>query len=139
MPYCVFSEADFFRLSGEVFFYFTALLLGFGALWLMNGCGKVRKVEQVKRERITMGTRLYIGNVSYGTTEADLRELFAQAGEVAECNLMIDRFTNRSRGFAFVEMADDAGAQKAIEAYNGYELDDRALMVNEARPRVERN
>jgi RNA recognition motif-containing protein len=85
-----------------------------------------------------MGTRLYVGNVSYGATEGDIQQLFEQSGAVKECHLVIDRFTSRSRGFAFVEMETEEDAQKAIEECNGYELDGRPLVVNEARPRVER-
>jgi RNA recognition motif-containing protein len=85
-----------------------------------------------------MGTRLYIGNLSYNTTESDLRELFEQAGEVVNCDLILDKFTSKSRGFAFVEMASQDDANKAIEQYNGQDFQGRNLRVNEARPREER-
>ena len=85
-----------------------------------------------------MGTRLYIGNLSYDATENDLRDLFEQAGSVTGCNLMIDRHTGRSKGFAFVEMASKEDAEKAIETYNGKDYQGRPLTVNEARPRTER-
>ncbi|MCI0488212.1 MAG: RNA-binding protein [Blastocatellia bacterium] len=82
--------------------------------------------------------RIFIGNLSYQTTEDQLSELFAQAGEVESATVITDRDTGRSRGFAFIEMDQDAGA-KAIQQFNGYELDGRAINVNEARPRPERS
>lgn len=85
-----------------------------------------------------MATKLYIGNLSYDTNEDALKELFAQAGAVASASVILDKMTGRSRGFGFVEMADDAGAAKAVETLNGYELDGRALVVNEARPMSDR-
>ncbi|MDP2838287.1 MAG: RNA-binding protein [Candidatus Moranbacteria bacterium] len=85
-----------------------------------------------------MATKLYIGGVSYGTTEDSLRDAFAQAGSVVSAKIIIDKMTGRSRGFAFVEMTTDAEAQKAIELWNGKELDGRTLTVNEARPLEER-
>jgi RNA recognition motif-containing protein len=81
---------------------------------------------------------LYVGNLSFNTMEGDIHELFSQAGTVESCNLITDRFTGKSRGFAFVEMATDDEAQKAISQYNGHALDGRTLTVNEARPREER-
>ena len=84
-----------------------------------------------------MGKRLYVGNLSYTTTEADLRNAFAASGdEVAEVKIVMDRDTGSPRGFAFVEMATDAGAQNAITALDGKELQGRALKVNEARERT---
>lgn len=85
-----------------------------------------------------MATKLYVGGVSYGTTEDSLREAFAQAGNVASAKIIIDKMTGRSRGFAFVEMSSDDEAQKAIALWNGKELDGRTLTVNEARPMEER-
>jgi cold-inducible RNA-binding protein len=82
-----------------------------------------------------MGKRLYIGNLSYGTTELDLRELFGQMGTVADAKVVMDRETGRPRGFAFIEMSTDAEAMKAIEQVNGRELDGRALNVSEAQER----
>jgi RNA recognition motif-containing protein len=83
-----------------------------------------------------MGKRLYVGNLSYSTTETDLREAFAATGhEVAETKIVLDRDTGRPRGFAFVEMATDAGAQNAIQTLNGKELQGRAMAVSEARER----
>ena len=85
-----------------------------------------------------METKLYVGNLSYTTTEDDLRTLFAQAGTVKSVTLIKDRDTGRSKGFAFVEMETQAEAQKAISLFNGTQLQDRALTVNLARPREER-
>ena len=85
-----------------------------------------------------MGTRLYIGNLSYDAMENDLRALFEQAGSVVKCDIMIDRNTGQSKGFAFVEMASQEDANKAIETCNGKDFEGRPLTVNEARPRAER-
>lgn len=85
-----------------------------------------------------MGTRLFVGNLSFNSTEGDLLELFKQAGQVTRCDLIVDKFTNRSRGFAFVEMATQEEAHKAIQMFNGKEFGGRQLTVNEARPREER-
>jgi len=85
-----------------------------------------------------MATKLYVGNLSFDTMEGDIMELFKSAGNVVSCNLITDKFTNKSRGFAFVEMSSDSEAQKAISELNGKELDGRVLTVNEARPREER-
>jgi cold-inducible RNA-binding protein len=82
-----------------------------------------------------MGNRLYVGNLSYGTTELELRELFGQMGTVADAKVVMDRETGRPRGFAFVEMSSAEEALKAIEQINGRELDGRALNVNEAQER----
>jgi cold-inducible RNA-binding protein len=85
-----------------------------------------------------MEVKLYVGNLSYTTTEDDLRTLFAQAGAVSSVALIKDRDTNRSKGFAFVEMTTQVEAQKAISMFNAFKLDDRELTVNLARPREER-
>lgn len=85
-----------------------------------------------------METRLYVGNLSYGSTEDDLQELFQQAGTVVKCELMLDKFTSRSRGFAFVEMGSPEEANKAVEMFNEQSLDGRNLRVNIAKPREER-
>ncbi|HLC95291.1 MAG TPA: RNA-binding protein [Patescibacteria group bacterium] len=85
-----------------------------------------------------MATKLYVGGVSYGTTEDGLRDAFAQAGNVVSAKIIIDKMTGRSRGFGFVEMGSDDDAQKAITLWNGKELDGRTLTVNEARPMEER-
>lgn len=84
-----------------------------------------------------MGKRLYVGNLSYSTTEADLRDAFAAGGdEVAEVKVVLDRDTGRPRGFAFVEMATDAGAQNAMQTLNGKDLQGRTIAVSEARERT---
>jgi RNA recognition motif-containing protein len=85
-----------------------------------------------------MSNKLFVGNLSYNVTENDLHDAFAAHGTVTEANLMMDRMTNRPRGFAFVTMSTPEEAQKAIDALNGKELDGRALTVNIARPREER-
>jgi cold-inducible RNA-binding protein len=85
-----------------------------------------------------MGTKLYVGNLSFNTTENELQELFSQAGTVQEVMLMQDKFTGKSRGFAFVTMSSDQDAQNAISQINGTTLEGRALTVNEARPREPR-
>ncbi|HJQ23487.1 MAG TPA: RNA-binding protein [Blastocatellia bacterium] len=81
--------------------------------------------------------RIYVGNLSYQTTEADLTDLFEQVGQVESVNIITDRDTGRSKGFAFVEMNDE-DAEKAIAQFNGTEVQGRAVTVNEARPREDR-
>ena len=83
-------------------------------------------------------TRLFVGNLSFQTLEQDLQEYFSQAGSVTSVNLMFDKFTGKSRGFAFVELASSEEANKAVEMFNGKELQGRPLTVNVARPREER-
>ena len=85
-----------------------------------------------------MGNKLYVGNLSFNTTETDLQDFFAQAGPVTEVMLVQDKFTGKSRGFAFVTMATDADAQNAITQFHGKPMDGRNLTVNEARPREDR-
>ena len=82
-----------------------------------------------------MGNKLYVGNLNYQTQEAELRDLFAQHGEVLSSNIVSDRDTGRSRGFGFVEMGTEEEARAAENALNGHEFDGRQLKVNEARPR----
>jgi cold-inducible RNA-binding protein len=86
-----------------------------------------------------MEVKLYVGNLSYSTTEDELRTLFAQAGSVASVALIKDRDTGSSKGFAFIEMTTQAEAQKAISMFNEYKMGERALTVNLARPREERS
>ena len=86
-----------------------------------------------------METKIYVGNLSYDTTEDDLRTLFAQAGTVASVALIKDRDTGQSKGFAFVEMSNQSEAEKAIQTFNGYTQANRPLKVNLARPREERS
>jgi cold-inducible RNA-binding protein len=84
--------------------------------------------------------KLYVGNLPYSTTDADLKDLFSKAGEVAKADIVMDKLsrTPRSRGFGFVEMVNDAEADAAIDMFNGKEIDGRTLTVNEARPKEER-
>ena len=86
----------------------------------------------------TMAKRLYVGSLSYSTNDARLKEIFSEAGAVASANVIIDRMTGRSKGFGFVEMANDDDADKAIEMFNGKEIDGRKITVNEARPMTDR-
>ena len=83
-----------------------------------------------------MGRRLYVGNLAWGVTDQDLQELFAEAGKVESSQVIIDRATNRSRGFGFVEMGTDEAAEAAIKKLNGRDLKGRAIRVNEAQART---
>ena len=85
-----------------------------------------------------MATKLYVGNLSPNTTESQILDLFKQSGNVVSCQLIMDKVTGKSKGFAFVEMGSEAEAAKAMAACNGKDLDGRALKVNEAKPREER-
>jgi cold-inducible RNA-binding protein len=85
-----------------------------------------------------MSTRLYIGNLSYNTTQDQLQELFSEHGTVNDIDLIMDKFSGRPRGFGFVTMETKEGAEAAIQALNGKNVDGRDLTVNEARPREER-
>jgi cold-inducible RNA-binding protein len=85
-----------------------------------------------------MGSKLYVGNLSYNTTSSDLEQLFSQHGQVQSAEVIADRDTGRSKGFGFVQMGTDAEAQAAIAALNGQDHDGRALTVNEAKPREDR-
>ena len=85
-----------------------------------------------------MAKKLYVGRLPYATDDKALSELFAQAGSVASAVIIMDKFSGRSKGFGFVEMSNDEEAAKAIEMFNGYELDGRKIVVNEARPMEER-
>ena len=96
-----------------------------------SGTNVIRVVSQY------MATKLYVGNLSYNTTNDSLRDAFAQAGAVVSATVLSDRMSGRSRGFGFVEM-DEADAAKAIEMWNGKDLDGRKLRVNEARPMADR-
>ena len=86
-----------------------------------------------------MSNKLFVGNLSFNTTENDLQDMFAAHGTVVEANLMVDRVSGRPRGFGFVTMGSPEEAQKAIEALNGASVDGRNLTVNVARPREERS
>jgi cold-inducible RNA-binding protein len=85
-----------------------------------------------------MSVKLYVGNLSFQTTQQDLEELFGQSGQVESVSIVTDRDTGQPRGFAFVEMSGNAEAQAAIQALDGREVDGRALKVNEARPKEDR-
>jgi len=100
-----------------------------------NSLQKVAVCRTVKHQ---MSNKLFVGNLSFDITENDLQDAFAAHGTVTETNLMMDRTTNRPRGFGFVTMSNAAEAQKAIDAMNGKELGGRALTVNVAKPREER-
>ncbi len=85
-----------------------------------------------------MNTKLYVGNLPYETTETEIEDLFAEAGVVQQTVLVQDRLTGKSRGFAFITMADQEGVDRAVERFNGFEFSGRALVVNIARPREDR-
>ena len=85
-----------------------------------------------------MTVRLFVGNLPFSATQVEVKSLFSQAGEVSNCEVVMDKMTNRSRGFAFVEMPSQEDANRAIEMFNGKDMNGRSLTVNEARPREER-
>ena len=85
-----------------------------------------------------MTNKVYVGNLSFDTTEDALKDLFAKAGKIDSVSIIIDKFSGRSKGFAFVEMSSEEEAKKAIETLNGKELDGRNIVVNEAKPMEER-
>jgi RNA recognition motif-containing protein len=91
-----------------------------------------------KRYLIIMSTKLYVGNISFNTSNQDLEQMFGEVGTVLSSNIIEDRETGRSRGFAFVEMSSNEEAQNAISTLNGKEIDGRELLVNEAKPRENR-
>ena len=93
----------------------------------------------IQTQELRVEAKLYVGNLSYGTTEQSLRELFMQSGNVNTLALIKEPGTQRSKGFAFVEMGSQAEVQKAISMFNGYTLDERQLAVSVARPREERS
>jgi cold-inducible RNA-binding protein len=93
---------------------------------------------QASKENNSMSMKLYVGNLSFQTSSDDLQQLFAQVGTVESATVVEDRDTGRSRGFGFVEMASKEEGQKAIEEFNGKDLNGRNLTVNEARPREDR-
>lgn len=85
-----------------------------------------------------MSSKLYVGGLPYKTTDNELQQIFSQAGQVASARVIIDKMTGRSRGFGFVEMASDTDASKAIDMFNGQEIEGRRIIVNEARPMEDR-
>ena len=86
-----------------------------------------------------MAKKLYVGNLPYSVTEDQLREMFSQVGEISDAAVVTDRYTGQSKGFAFVEMVSDEAAQAAIDKFDGQDMDGRAMVVNEARPREDRS
>src|SRR5438094_8236512 len=105
----------------------------------MVGTSLVKSKRQSRTAIDRMNTKLFVGNLSFNTTENDLHDAFAADGTVVEANLMMDRMTGKPRGFGFITMSTPAEAQKAIDSLNGTELDARGLPVNIARPREERS
>jgi cold-inducible RNA-binding protein len=91
-----------------------------------------------RNQPVIMSTKLFVGNLSYNTTENQLQDLFAAHGAVTEVDLIMDKFSGRPRGFAFVTMETKEAAEAAVQALNGKDVDGRALTVNEARPREDR-
>src|SRR3990172_6194106 len=85
-----------------------------------------------------MAKRLFVGNLTYSATSAQLEELFSQIGKIASLNLITDKFSGQSKGFAFLEYATDAEADEAIKKFNNFELDGRKMVINEARPQEDR-
>ena len=102
----------------------------------MVGNGRERAVSQ--KSIVIMSTKLFVGNLSFNATQEQLQEMFGAHGPVQEIDVIKDKFSGRPRGFAFVTMETKEGADAAIQALNGKEIDGRALTVNEARPREER-
>ncbi len=100
--------------------------------------GMLHRLSDGSEEEVTVGTKLYVGSLPYTTTDQQLQELFAQHGMVSSAKVISDRYTGRSRGFGFVEMATSEDAQKAIAALNGTQYEGRALVVNEAKPQEKR-
>ena len=84
-----------------------------------------------------MNNKLYVGNLSYSLTEEDLKKFFAEAGSVESATIITDKISGRSKGFGFVEMSSEEEAKKAVESFDGKELDGRNIVVNEARPKKE--
>ena len=95
-------------------------------------------LQAEKDKNKEMAKKLYVGGLSYSTTEDTLKDAFAQAGAVETATIILDKMSGRSKGFGFVEMSTEEEAAKAIEMFNGKELDGRTLTVNEARPMTER-
>ena len=108
-----------------------------GSPFLLDPESTPRVVSLLFRSSI-VGKKLYVGNLTYNVNESDLEALFAPFGSVQSAQVIVDRDTNRSKGFGFVEMGSDAEAQAAIQGLNGHDHDGRNLTVNEAKPREER-
>lgn len=118
-------------------------MLQFSGFVVYGGLGELRvqlprTVLWAESPIMSNENRLFVGNLSFRTLESDLNDYFSQAGVVTSCNVMLDKFTGKSRGFAFVEYASAEEANKAVEMFHGKELQGRQLTVNIARPREER-
>src|SRR5436309_8667657 len=100
--------------------------------------GNSRERAVSRKVKVIMSTKLFVGNLSFNTTENQLQDLFAAHGNVIEVDVIMDKFSGRPRGFGFVTMETKEAADAAVQALNGKEIDGRALTVNEARPREER-
>ena len=101
---------------------------------------RAEATKKIMDERKRMqGSKLYVGNLNYAVTEDQLKELFTQCGTVTDVVIISDKYTNRSKGFGFVEMSDPSEAQKAIETLNGNEFEGRTLKINLARPKTQDN
>ena len=103
----------------------------------MHARKRVGRLKYLLKE--TMEKKLYVGNLPYSVTDESLKDLFSEAGEVASASIIIDKFSKRSKGFGFVEMSTEEGAQKAKDTFNGKEHEGRKLIVDEARPMKENN
>jgi cold-inducible RNA-binding protein len=114
-------------------------LLGRNVGLFLKGPGKQKSGhDALEQEILTMGKKLYVGNLAYSVTNAKLEEMFAPHGTVESAEVIMDRATGRSKGFGFVEMSSPQEAQAAISALDGQETDGRAIKVNEAKPRENR-
>lgn len=103
----------------------------------MTGVSHCLSLEPERKNHMS-NSKLYVGNLSFNTSENDLRELFSQAGDVREAAIITDKFSGRSRGFAFVTMADTAGANAACEQFENRDFQGRNITVNIARPKEDR-
>jgi len=104
-------------------------------LFIVLDCFEFLRPGGEKEENVTMTVKLFIGNLSFKATEENLEELFSQAGQVVSTRVVTDRETGRPRGFGFVEMSSKEEADKAIQMFNNFNMNGRAIAVNEARPR----
>src|SRR5690606_28861548 len=111
--------------------YFRLAVLHFSVCWVR--CSSKCNEANDSRKTFSMGTKIYVGNLPWRATDAQLSQLFGSHGEVTDAKIVTDRETGRSRGFGFVTMISDDAAQAAIRALNGYSLEGRSLVVNEAR------
>jgi RNA recognition motif-containing protein len=107
-------------------------------LTFISGVALAGRRATRQEKEVVMASKLYVGNLSYQTEQESLRNLFTQFGEVVSATILTDRDTGRSRGFGFVEMANEDAASAAIQALNGTEFEGRTLKVNEARERTDR-